>query len=105
MGIVKSITRMGHESLGTECSHPHCVVLDLGCCDRGPAIPHRARNLRAVFRQTRKNLRAVFAHARGRTAAADSQTLTGGAIVSLDYGSRDVHAALHCFPPEGWCPV
>ena len=36
---------------------------------------------------------------------ADSQTLTGGAVVSLDYGSRDVHAALHCFPPEGRRPV
>ncbi len=105
MGILKADYRMGHESLGAECSHPHRVVLDLGRRARRLAIPHRARNLRAVFRESGRICRQRFAYARGPAAEADSQTLTGSAIVSLDHGSLDVHAALHRLPSEGGCPV
>src|ERR1039457_4440150 len=96
---------MGHEPLGAERSYPRGVVSDWGGRNRGPAIPHCARNLRAVLRP-RGGIRGQrFACACGRTAQPGSPAFTGGAIVSLDYGSLDVYPALHGIPTKGWCAV
>src|SRR5271163_1220323 len=91
---------MGHESLGAERSHPRGVVPDLGGWNCGDAISHRPRDLRTVFLTRRGICGQRFAGARGRTARADPQTLTSGAVVSLDYGSLDVYAALYGIPAQ-----
>jgi cytochrome b subunit of formate dehydrogenase len=42
---------MGNEPVGAERPHPYCLVPDLGCGDRGVALPDRSRHLCDVFRQ------------------------------------------------------
>jgi len=58
------------------------------------------RNLCAVFRQSGGVCGQCVARCRGSPTRAYSQALAGRATVSLDYGGRDVHAAVHRLPSK-----
>src|SRR5450755_212337 len=92
---------MGEEPMGAKRSHPYRLVLDMGCSHLRVSVPHRARHLSAIFRQSQAVCEQRFAIDRGADPGARTQTFADRATVSLDYGGLDVHALVYRFPTEG----
>src|SRR5579872_5490218 len=80
------------------------MVPDLGCVDRGPGVSRRTRNLRSLLRE-REGIRLRSFGRKCETPCAHSATFAGREIVSLDYGSLHVCAAVYRIPAQGRLPV
>src|SRR5438132_2348530 len=104
MDIIKWVTEWATDPWGQNVPM-HIAWFLIWVGDRGAALPRRARHLRAVFRPSEGVCRRCCARRRGPRARAHPQTLAGRAAVSLDYGSRHVHAAADRLPAEGRAPV